>query len=201
MTKTEAREALAREVAKQRGWFRTNGQVMNDAFLTLNWFCRNRYFPLKEGDWREVTAKTKKGLIQSNLLDDLGEIPLKNFDRFTFHMHINKLAKTYPKDTVLQMRAYLRDTFEEAVDQDFLYKNPSSRVKVPKQLREKDTTTLTWDQLRMALEILDECARIPLELDMTDTLRPSELFAVRWKCFEPDRSRLVILETGAGAGL
>ncbi len=195
MTKTQAREALAREVAKQRGWFRTNGQVMNDGSVTLNWFCRNRYFPLKEGDWREETAKTKKGLIQSNLLDDLGEIPLKNFDRFTLQMHVNKLGKTCSKDTVLQMRAYLRDMFEEAVDQDFLYKNPAARVKVPNNLREKDTTTLTWDQLRMALEVLDEGDRILVELDMTDALRPSELFAVRWKCFEPEYSRLVILET------
>ena len=195
MTKTEAREALAREVAKQRGWFRTNGQVMNDGSVTLNWFCKNRYFPLKEGDWREETAKTKKGLIQSNLLDDLGEIPLKNFDRFTLQMHVNKLGKNCSKDTVLQMRAYVRDMFEEAVDQDFLYKNPAARVKVPNNLREKDTTVLTWDQLRMALELLDEGDRILVELDMTDALRPSELFAVRWKCFEPECSRLVILET------
>jgi len=44
-------------------------------------------------------------------------------------------------------------------------------VKTPSQLRETDTTTLTWDQLRMALEILDEQDRILLELDMTDALR------------------------------
>lgn len=110
-------------------------------------------------------------------------------------MHINGLAKTCSRDTVLQMRAYLRDIFEEAVDQDFLYKSPAARVKVPKHLREKDKTTLTWDQLRMALEVLDESDRILVELDMTDALRPSELFALKWKCFDPEQSRLVILET------
>ena len=93
------------------------------------------------------------------------------------------------------MRAYLRDIFEEAVDQDFLSKNPAARVKIPKNLRETDTTTLTWDQLRMALEVLDESDRILIELDMTDALRPSELFGLRWKCFEPQDSRLIILET------
>jgi integrase len=93
------------------------------------------------------------------------------------------------------MRAYLRDMFEEAVDQDFLVKNPSARVKIPKNLRETDTTTLTWDQLRMALELLDEGDRILMELDMTDALRPSELFALRWKCFDPQNSRIFILET------
>jgi len=195
MTKTEAREKLAREIAKRKGWFRTNGQVMNDGSVTFGWFVRNRYLPLKEGDWREETAKNKTSLIQTNLIDDLGELPLVNFDRFTLQMHVNKLAETCSKDTVLQIRAYLRDIFEEAVDQDFLSKNPSARVKVPKNLRETDTTTLTWDQLRMALELLDESDRILVELDMTDALRPSELFALRWKCFEPGNSRLVLLET------
>ena len=30
---------------------------------------------------------------------------------------------------------------------------------------------------------------------MTDALRPNALFALQWKCFEPDNARLVILET------
>lgn len=144
---------------------------------------------------RPASCGTDKPLIQTNLLDDLGELPLVNFDRFTLQMHVNKLAESCSKDTVLQIRAYVRDIFEEAVDQDFLSKNPSARVKVPKNLRESDTTTLTWDQLRMALELLEESDRILVELDMTDALRPSELFALRWKCFEPDNARLVILET------
>lgn len=83
MTKTEAREKLVREIAKRKGWFRTNGQIMNDGSVTFGWFVRNRYFPLKDGDWGEETAKNKKSLIQTTLLDALGELPLVNFDRFT----------------------------------------------------------------------------------------------------------------------
>ena len=62
------------------------------------------------------------------------------------------------------MCAYLRDIFEEAVEQDFIYKNPAKRVKVPKVLRAKDETVLTWDQLRMALELLEEPDRSCLNL-------------------------------------
>jgi hypothetical protein len=99
MTKKTAREALAREVAKRKGWFRSNGQVMNDGSVTFAWFVRNRYFPLKECDWKTETAKTKKSLIQTNLLDDLGEIPLVNFDRFALQLQVNKLAKNCARDT------------------------------------------------------------------------------------------------------
>ena len=69
--------------------------------------------------------------------------------------HLNKLAKTQSKDRVLQIRSYMRAIFAEAVDQDFLSKDPARKVKVPANLRETDKTTLTWDQLRRALAKLD----------------------------------------------
>jgi hypothetical protein len=93
------------------------------------------------------------------------------------------------------MRAYLRDIFEEAVEQDFLIKDPAARLRVPTQLRETDKTTLTWEQLRAALESVDAEDRVLLELDMTDALRPSELFPLRWKCFDPDTSSIELQET------
>ena len=93
------------------------------------------------------------------------------------------------------MRAYLRDIFAEAVDQDFLTKDPARKVKVPTQLRETDTTTLTWDQLGLALTELTLRDRILLELDMTNALRPSELLAFRWKCLDYDACTLKIIET------
>jgi len=37
--------------------------------------------------------------------------------------------------------------------------------------------------------------RILLELDMTNALRPSELFALRWKCFNHAEAKMQVLET------
>jgi integrase len=37
--------------------------------------------------------------------------------------------------------------------------------------------------------------RILLELEMTEALRPSELFALRWKCFDPDKYSIDLQET------
>jgi len=50
-------------------------------------------------------------------------MPLESFDRFILQVHLNKLAKIRSKDRVLQMRAYVRDIFAEAVEQDFLVKD------------------------------------------------------------------------------
>ena len=93
------------------------------------------------------------------------------------------------------MRACVRDIFAKAVDQDFLVKDPARKVKVPAQLRPTDTTTLTWDQLRLALSKLNLRDRILLELGTTNALRPSELFAFRWKRFDYKACTLTVAET------
>jgi len=62
-------------------------------------------------------------------------------------------------------------------------------------LRETDKTTLSWDQLRAALSRLPLRDRILLTLDMTNALRPSELFAFRWKCHRTATVSLTIVET------
>ncbi|HEY0163111.1 MAG TPA: site-specific integrase [Edaphobacter sp.] len=195
MTKTEARQALEREITKQLGQPGSPTRIMNDGSVTLGWFVNNRFLPLKEAVWKEETGNTKKILIRLDIVEPLGDIPLVNFDKFSLQLHLNKLAATRSKDRVLQMRAYIRDIFTEAVDQDFLVKDPARKLKVPAQLRATDTTTLTWEQLRAALSKLPLRDRILLELDMTNALRPSELFAFRWRRFDYQASTLTVAET------
>lgn len=68
-------------------------------------------------------------------------------------------------------------------------------MKVPKQLRESDKTTLTWDQLRRVLKAVGLRDRVLVELDMTNALRPSELFGLRWKRFNYKDRTMTIAET------
>jgi integrase len=56
-------------------------------------------------------------------------------------------------------------------------------------------TTLTWDQLRKALSGLNLRDRLLLELDMTNALRPSELFGLRWKSFNEASATMSVKET------
>jgi integrase len=54
---------------------------------------------------------------------------------------------------------------------------------------------LTWDQLRLALSELSVRDRLVLEMDMTNALRPSELFGLRWKSFNQAASTMCVTET------
>ena len=197
MSKSQAREKLEDELAKLGG--RSSGdQIVAHGAVTFEWFVTNRYLPLKEGDWREETAKIKKYLIQADLVDAFHDYRLENFDKVILQNHLNKLAKIHSRDRVLQIRSYMRAIFAEAVDQDFLAKDPARKVKPPANLREVDKTTLSWDQLRSALEKLDELSLrdwILMKLDMSNALRPSELFPLRWRCFLEETNILDIQET------
>src|SRR5947209_13149702 len=195
MTKSEARIALEREITKQNGHTTNGNRVMKDDSVTFGWFVQNRFLPLKEADWKEETAKVKKHIIKKHLVDPFEAIPLKSFDKFVLQVHLNSLAKANCRDTVLQIRAYVRDIFAEAVDQDFLVKDPARKLSVPAQLRESDKTTLTWEQLRKALARMPFRDRVLMELDMSNALRPSELFALRWSCFDQSAGTIHLKET------
>ena len=65
-------------------------------------------------------------------------------------------------------------------------------------IRDRDKTVLTWDQLRAALEMLGDISLrdwILMKLDMSNALRPSELFPLRWRCFLEETRILDIQET------
>lgn len=95
----------------------------------------------------------------------------------------------------MHARFYMKAIFEEAIDQDFVRKNPARKLLVPKELRPVNKTTLTWDQLRLVLNSVPLRDRILLTLDMTETFRPSELFALRWRDFDMDAKTLTVRET------
>src|ERR1039458_2938746 len=52
MTRSAAREALRTEITKQTGQ-NLGGRILNDSSVTLAWFVRNRYFPLRQGGWAD----------------------------------------------------------------------------------------------------------------------------------------------------
>ncbi len=192
LTKFQAREALEAEITKQTGR-NVSGRVMMDGSASFGWFVRNRYVPLREANWKPETAKVKRIQIHRDLVEKFDYVPLDTFDKFMLQTHINHLATFRCKDRVLQARSYLKSIFREAVEQDFLVKDPSRNVTAPAILREKDKTVLSWDQLRLVLVSPAPRDRVLLKLEMTDALRPGELFALRWRSF--DGSKLAITET------
>jgi integrase len=193
MSKLAARDALRAEIARQTGKF-ADGRVLKDGTVTFEWFVRNRYFPLRKGDWRPETAKEKTAQIEIDLISKFGSEAIESIDQFELQTHVNHLARIYCQDRVKQARSYLKSIFDEAIEQEFLVKDPARKLRIPKNLRPKDKQILSWEQLRSVLAKATRRDRLLLMLDMTDALRPSELFAIRWRTFD-DENTLDLTET------
>jgi integrase len=95
----------------------------------------------------------------------------------------------------MHARFFMKAIFEEAIDQEFVEKNPARKLILPKELRAVDKTALSWDQLRLVLASALLRDRILLTLDMTETFRPSELFALRWNSFNVERRTITVSQT------
>jgi integrase len=194
MTKHQAQDSLEEIIAQKTGG--TTQPRADERIVTLGWFTRNRFFPLREGStWKESTASNRRSAIERDILGKFGDMPMKDIDKVMLQMHLNDLAKHSSEGRVKHARFYLKAIFEEAIDQDFIQKNPARKLVLPKELRTVDKTTLTWDQLRLVLTSVPLRDRILLTLDMTETFRPSELFALRWSGFDMDDRTLTVTQT------
>ncbi|WP_052201155.1 tyrosine-type recombinase/integrase [Terriglobus sp. TAA 43] len=193
MTKLKAREALRAEIVKRNGQV-PEGRVLKDGTVTFGWFVRNRYFPIRKGDWRPHTAETKIDQIEIDLIDKFDEYSMESLDRFVLQTHLTVLAGKYCQDRVKQDRSYLKSIFDEAIEQEYLVKDPTRKLKIPKNLRPKDKRVLNWETLWAILAAASRRDRLLLAIDMTEALRPSELFALRWRSFD-DENTLDITET------
>ena len=194
MSKHQAEDALAQIIAQKTGG--TTQPRADERIVTLGWFTRNRFFPLREGStWKEATAETHKSAIEHDLLSMFGDLPLVQIDKVALQAHLSNLAKKLSEGRVKHARFYLKAIFEEAIEQEFVAKNPARKLVLPNQLRAVDKTTMSWDQLRLVLASVPLRDRILLTLDMTETFRPSELFALRWSGFDIDARTLTVSQT------
>jgi len=123
MTKPAAREALRREIAKQMCQI-PEGRILKDGTFTFEWFVRNRYLPIRQGDWRPETAKEKTAQIEIDLIAKFGSEALETIDKFALQTHVNDLARRYSQDRVKQARSYLKSIFDEASSRSSWSKTP-----------------------------------------------------------------------------
>jgi hypothetical protein len=93
MTKPSAREALRAEIAEQTGQV-ADGRILKDGSVTFEWFVHNRYFPVRQGDWRPETAKEKTAQIEIDLIAKFGSRKIESVDKFELQTHVNHLGKS-----------------------------------------------------------------------------------------------------------
>ncbi len=187
MTEAQAKRACREYVERACG--------MQDQRSTVEWFTANKWIPLHEGVWRESTRRTNMELLKI-ITDRWGKTALADMDLVEMQKWVNAIAKKRSGSAVKHLVFFIRSILSDAVEQDFLRKNPARLLRLPR-LRPVKRAYLTEPEIGALLRATKWRLRdrALLTLIIMTGLRPSELFALRWRCFNSDMTALTITET------
>jgi integrase len=188
ISKTQAKIKLRERIVAESG-------VTADSRVTFGWFVQNRWLPLHEGSWRDSTKGVNKELLKF-VTARFGTTPIEEMDGVAMQAWLADLAKKKSGSLVKHCRVFLRSILLEAAEQDYVRKNPARLLRVPK-LKAVKKTYLTIEQIKALIQAarFQPRDRTLLTVLFVTALRPSELFALKWKSFDSKRSTLTIAET------
>ena len=179
MRKFEAEEELAKIVAP----LNATQSSRRDDRVTVEWFVEHRWRPTLEGNWGPTTKKTNKYFIRA-IIAEFGEKSLRELDSVELQNWLNQLTADYSRSMVFHCYTYLKSICAEAVEQDFLVKDPGRKLKRPKT-RKPDETVLAWVQYQSVIDAAESLRdRLAIKVGSGTAVRPGELFAFRWNSLE-----------------
>jgi integrase len=190
LSKWDAYEELAKVIERETGGI---SNARPDGSITLENFTKTRWRPLREADWRP-SSKASADYILGHIYKKFGSVPLKSLDKVELQGWLNHLAEKHAKSLVLHARHYLKSILEEAVEQDYLLKNPAKKLKTPVTKR-VDKSVLTAEQFRAVLAELDEMYQLLVKVAIACAFRPGELLALRWRDLDVAARTFTIHET------
>jgi integrase len=187
MTLTSARRVLRQRLEEELGLRKASHRI------EVGWFIEQRWKPLREGKWRDSTKKINE-LFLTHIKRQFGEDLLRECDEVEMQAWLNSLARDYSASMVRHIRYLLKSIFTEAVEQGYLTRSPVRRLQLP-IVKSVSKPFLTEDEIKKLLARTQGRDRLLLRLVLTTALRPSELFALRWSCFQPQKNLLLITES------
>jgi integrase len=187
MTLTHARRVLRQRIEDETGQRAVTHRV------EVAWFIDHRWKPLREGTWRDSTQKIN-ALFLNHIKRQFGDERLLEIDEVELQAWLNSLAKDYSGSMVKHVRHLLKSIFAEAVEQGFLLRSPARLLRLP-ILKSVEKPYLTQEQIHKLLNVATGRDRMLLRLILATALRPSELFALRWRGFQPENRLLLITES------
>jgi integrase len=116
----------------------------------------------------------------------LGAMPLKEVDKFHIASLLNRLAKKYSEPVVASLRVMMYAIFEEAVDMDFIGKNPARQIPLP-ECRARRRPVLAPEALRkLFAAAIDPCDRLLLLVATFCAMQTSEVLGLTWGFYQGD---------------
>lgn len=183
LTKTEAERELRKLIAQTVG---PDGEtIKQDSRVTFGWFWRHKWLPLRRGKWRASTRAINEHVLEHHIGDRWDAAALSEIQPEDVAEWLDGLAGRYSHSMVSKCRNYLKAILQEAVEQEYLRKNPMRRVSLP-ETREEASGFHAWPEVAaIRTQFKRERDRLIFDLFVCLGLRPGELFALRWGDVRP----------------
>jgi len=183
--RAQARERLRELIIRE-----TKDAPPTPADVTFRWFYENRFLPQKEQQWKVTSRPKTKRFIEHYLLKRFGDVVLGDLGKFTLQTYLNELAPNFSMSVLKKVRVYLNSILDEAIELEFLPKNPARKLVVPRSGRKSASLPLTPEQVPQILFKLNDRDRLIVRMFLVLGLRPGEMFALRWNDKRPNCLRI-----------
>lgn len=143
-TKAQAQEELDKLIRDQQ-----QGGTKRDGSMSMEAFWEEIYYPVRAGRWGTNSRRTVEYLWRTYIKPAFGLKALKEITKSDIDLHLIKLAKAGKgKRTIEGTLKWTRSIFIEAVENDFIPKNPARKVEIPACKPAGETRSLTEAEVR-----------------------------------------------------
>jgi len=154
--------------------------------LTLDWFTRERFLPMRQAQWAPSTRETNLYTLEHHILPKLGDKALCELEKFHCQVFLNGLAeKGFSFTVVDHCRTMLKAILEEAADAELIGKNPARKLVNP-ETKEPEKHVLQKADSRLLLDSLPLRDRLIAMIAAFCAMRPGEIFGLRWSSWSGD---------------
>jgi integrase len=174
---------LRTEVVTQHTSQLPQATTANKAEMTFETFYKERFLVMKSC-WSKPHRESFDYIMDSFVMPKFGNLAIGTIDKVMVQARLNSLCPQYSKSTISHVRRKMVEVFEEAVEQEFITRNPATKTKMPAGAREPEQPVLSEEQLIGIIDRLTNTRDKAIFLTGTFcAMRTSEIFGLPWSNF------------------
>src|SRR5436305_2833336 len=137
------------------------------------------YLPLCRRKWKESTRMTTEPVIESHIRPAFENELMSTITREALRQFLDEKGQELSRSVVEHLRWHLNGIFRTALGEGVVNANPAGCLFVPDCKPSADKRTMTVEQIRLALSVLDLRERLIFKMAVFLGLRPGEILPLR----------------------
>ena len=177
MTKSKARDEVAKIVAELKAKTETNSRVW-----CFGEFVDKVFFPYYSRKWKASTRGSTMNRISIHLVADLRDRELSGLKRDELQdlLDLKARKESLSFSTVDHLRWDLKQIFDMAVAEGHILRNPALLLFTPKEAKMARREVMTAAEVQTCFRVLGPRERLIAKLAILAGMRPGEIFALTW---------------------